>query len=68
MTKKKLALVEDIRPAPPEHETHTTPWGKVWTRGADVMGTWKRHGFVPPSEYRDDYFFKINREGGVVNV
>ena len=29
MTKKKLALVEDIRPAPQERETHITPWGKV---------------------------------------
>ncbi len=65
MTRKKLALVEDLRPAPMERETHTTPWGKVWTRGADVMGTWRRHGFVPPTETRDDYFFKINREGGV---
>ena len=27
------------------------------------MKTWKRHGFVPPTEYRDDYFFKKNREG-----
>lgn len=65
--KKKLTLVADMHPAPKEQETHTTPWGKVWTRGADVMGTWRRHGFVPPSEYRNDYFFKINREGGVVN-
>ncbi len=63
--KKKLMLVADMRPAEQEQETHTTPWGKVWTRGADVMGTWKRQGFVPPTEYRDDYFFKINREGGV---
>ena len=34
----------------------------VWTRGADVMKTFKRHGFVPPTEYRDDFLFKINRE------
>lgn len=63
--KSRLSLVADMTPAPKETETHTTPWGKVWTRGADVMGTWKRHGFVPPTEYREDYFFKINREGGV---
>ena len=63
--KKKLMLVTDMVPVEKESETHTTPWGKVWTRGADVMGTWKRHGFVPPTEVRDDYFFKINREGGV---
>lgn len=35
----------------------------VFTKGADVMRTWKRYGFVPPSEYRNDYQFKINREG-----
>lgn len=64
--KKKLTLVvEEMRPAQPVQETHTTPWGKVWTRGADVMGTWRRHGFVPPTEYREDYFFKINRDGGI---
>ena len=63
--KSRLSLVADMTPAPKESETHTTSWGKVWTRGADVMGTWKRHGFVPPTEYREDYFFKINREGGV---
>jgi len=34
----------------------------VWTKGADVMKTFKRHGFVPPSEYRTDYLFKKNRE------
>ena len=28
----------------------------------DVMKTFKRYGFVPPTEYRDDYLFKINRE------
>lgn len=35
----------------------------VFTKGADVMRTWKRYGFVPPTEYRNDYQFKINREG-----
>ena len=34
----------------------------VWTRGADVMKTFKRYGFVPPTEYRDDFLFKVNRE------
>jgi hypothetical protein len=34
----------------------------VWTMGADVMKTFKRFGFVPPTEYRDDFLFKINRE------
>ena len=34
----------------------------VWTKGADVMKTFKRYGFVPPSEYRTDYLFKKNRD------
>jgi hypothetical protein len=34
----------------------------VWTTGSDVMKTFKRNGFVPPSEYRNDYLFKKNRE------
>jgi len=47
---------------------HTTPWGKVWTHGADVMKTFKQYGFVPPSEYRNDYLFRINRENGFVQA
>jgi hypothetical protein len=34
----------------------------VYTGGSDVMKVWKRYGFVPPSEVRNDYLFKINRE------
>jgi hypothetical protein len=36
----------------------------VYKRGSDVMKTFKRYGFVPPSEYRNDYLFKKNREVG----
>lgn len=62
--KKKFTLVADMQPVQKQSETFTTQWGKVWTHGADVMATWKRHGFIPPTEYRNDYRFKINREGG----
>jgi hypothetical protein len=34
----------------------------VYSKGSDVMKTFKRHGFIPPTEYRDDYLFKKNRE------
>jgi hypothetical protein len=34
----------------------------VWAGGADVLKTFKRHGFVPPTEYREDFLFKKNRE------
>ena len=34
----------------------------VYTKGSDVSKTFKRYGFVPPTEYRNDYLFKKNRE------
>jgi hypothetical protein len=34
----------------------------VYSNGSDVMKTFKRYGFIPPSEVRDDYLFKKNRE------
>jgi hypothetical protein len=33
-----------------------------WTACADVMATWRKHGFIPPTDYREDYLFKSNRE------
>ena len=34
----------------------------VYKGGADVLKLWRHYGFVPPSEYREDYLFKKNRE------
>jgi hypothetical protein len=34
----------------------------VYSNGSDVMKTFKRFGFVPPTEVRNDYLFKKNRE------
>ena len=65
MRAKKLVLIDDnMREVSKEEKEPTTLWGKPWTHGADVMATWKRHGFRPPTEYRNDYRFKINREAG----
>ena len=55
---KNLKLVPMIA----EEDSHVTPWGRIWTHGADVLATFRRHGFVPPSETRSDYCFKINRD------
>ena len=40
----------------------------VYTGGSDVMARWKRYGFVPPSEVRNDYLFKVNREANKEGV
>ena len=34
----------------------------VYASGSNVMSTWKKYGFIPPTEYRDDYMFGKNRE------
>ncbi len=34
----------------------------VYTGGADVQKTWRKYGWTPPSEYRNDFLFKKNRE------
>jgi hypothetical protein len=60
--KRKFDVVTDI----PKEKKQAMALDKdskfVYTGGADVMKTFKRYGFIPPTEYRDDYLFKINRE------
>ena len=33
-----------------------------YTSGSNAQAIWRKYGWVPPSEYRDDYLFKQNRE------
>ena len=33
-----------------------------YTPGGNVQSVWKKYGWVPPTEYRDDYLFKQNRD------
>jgi hypothetical protein len=65
--KRKFKVVEDKpkeRKLPMATDTNSK---FIYASGSDVMRTFKRYGFVPPSEYRDDYLFKINREAMKVN-
>jgi hypothetical protein len=32
-----------------------------WASGANVQAVWRKYGWTPPSEYRDDYLFGRNR-------
>lgn len=60
---KKLKIV--AKP-PKKSATHTGTLfdpSFVYMKGSDVQRTWKRYGWTPPTEYRNDYEFKKNREG-----
>jgi hypothetical protein len=60
--KRKLDVVADIPKERKQAMATDTNSKFVYASGSDVMKTFKRYGFVPPTEYRDDYLFKINRE------
>lgn len=34
-----------------------------YTAGGNVQAIWRKYGWTPPTEYRDDYLFKSNRDG-----
>jgi hypothetical protein len=55
---KERLIVPDV-----EHDQHMSPLDNFrWTSGADVQAVWRKHGWQPPSEYRNDYLFMKNRE------
>jgi hypothetical protein len=61
LLKKKLNIVKASK-APIKN------WGIldaafVYKKGSDVQQTWRKYGWTAPSEYRNDFEFKKNREG-----
>jgi hypothetical protein len=56
---KSVESVEQVKKPPMATDTNSV---FVYTNGSDVLKTFKRYGFVPPTEYRNDYLFKKNRE------
>jgi hypothetical protein len=65
--KRKLDVVKDI----PKERKPAMALDKEsafkWTACANVLATWRKHGFTPPTEYREDYLFKLNREANKPN-
>jgi hypothetical protein len=60
---KRLSVVKEEQPRKKEMPMMLDLNSRfVYTGGSDVMKVWRRYGFVPPSEVRNDYLFKINRE------
>jgi hypothetical protein len=60
--KKKLRVVDRIKEERKQAMATDTNSKFVYTGGADVLKTFKKFGFVPPTEYREDYLFKFNRD------
>lgn len=54
---QKIEKLKDPLPMALDRDTRF-----VYALGSNVMSTWKKYGFVPPTEYRDDYMFGKNRE------
>jgi len=63
ITLRKLRAVEEIQKPKNKTPLAIDKGSKfVYSSGSDVMKTFRKYGFVPPSEVRNDFFFKKNRE------
>jgi hypothetical protein len=64
MLKFKVVGQEKLLVPDVEQQYHINPLDDFkWVAGADVQKVWRKQGWVPPSEYRNDYLFMKNREG-----
>lgn len=55
--------IEKVQPRPPMAVDKDSKF--VYQSGADVQKTWRKYGWIPPTEYREDYDFAKNK--GVSN-
>jgi hypothetical protein len=60
--KKKFRVVDKVKEERKQAMATDINSKFVYTGGADVLKTFKKFGFVPPTEYREDYLFKFNRD------
>jgi hypothetical protein len=60
--KKKLSVVNKPKEERKPAMATDTNSKFVYTSGADVLNTFKKFGFTPPTDYREDYLFKFNRD------
>jgi hypothetical protein len=59
----KVVGVERLVVPDVEHERKINPLDNLkWTSGANVQAIWRKYGWVPPTETRNDYLFKNNRD------
>ena len=59
---RRFRTVEKVAEKPKPAMATDTNSKFVYTTGADVQKIWRKHGWTPPSEYRNDFLFKKNRE------
>jgi hypothetical protein len=63
MLKFKVVGQEKLLVPDVEQQYHINPLDDFrWVAGADVQKVWRKQGWIPPSETRNDYLFKNNRE------
>jgi hypothetical protein len=61
---KKIRILtrQESKPEPKHSLAIDTNSTFVYRGGSDVMTTWKKTGWIPPSETRTDFLFKKNRD------
>jgi len=53
-----MNILRYLRKADPKPELATSKNSRfIYKSGADVLKTWKKTGWTPPTEYRTDYEF-----------